>query len=443
MTTTRNSPQGQYKLRLFITGSTPRSTRAIENMRRICEENLRAATTSKCRRLSGSRGDQGLQIVATPTLVKILPEPLRRIIGDLSDRERVLAGLDRAARQIPAREQMTAKPDSRASIGQLASCRIGCAKRKKRWTPSATAKSTPSSSAAPGQQVYTLENADRPYRVLIEQMQEGAVTLTEDGTHPLLQSALCHAGRPIAGNRDRRVDRPFSGETRSSMRSVACWRGSRRRSARPNSRCWRRMVRSCRSISPSPISRSTIRCRGIVRRGHRPHAQPRAQPRVGAANLKLASEIDERAGPRTACSSRSMPRRWAAGISISQRHLSRSARYDQIFGYAHRCKPWFRTGDDAVAVCAEDRAAVKEIFRGPRRGLDRIRERIRRPATARSAGCRSRAAPFMWTAYRCASPASFPTSPNAGRSKNSCARRRRWRRSASSPAASRTTSTTC
>ena len=85
----------RYKLRLFITGSTPRSTRAIENMRRICNENLQGRYDLEVVDVYQNPGaTRELQIVATPTLVKILPEPLRRIIGDLSDEERVLAGLN-------------------------------------------------------------------------------------------------------------------------------------------------------------------------------------------------------------------------------------------------------------------------------------------------------------------------------------------------------------
>ena len=87
--------EGYYKLRLFITGSTPRSTRAIENMRRICEENLQGRYDLEVIDVyENPEATKELQVVATPTLVKILPEPLRRIIGDLSDTERVFAGLD-------------------------------------------------------------------------------------------------------------------------------------------------------------------------------------------------------------------------------------------------------------------------------------------------------------------------------------------------------------
>jgi circadian clock protein KaiB len=84
-----------YKLQLFITGSTPRSTRAIENMRRICDQNLRGRYDLEVIDVyQNPEATKDMQIVATPTLVKILPEPLRRIIGDLSDNDRVLAGLN-------------------------------------------------------------------------------------------------------------------------------------------------------------------------------------------------------------------------------------------------------------------------------------------------------------------------------------------------------------
>jgi circadian clock protein KaiB len=90
-----DGPNDHYKLRLFVTGSTPRSVRAIANMRRICEENLSGRYDLEVVDVyENPDATRELQIVATPTLVKILPEPLRRIIGDLSDRERVLAGLN-------------------------------------------------------------------------------------------------------------------------------------------------------------------------------------------------------------------------------------------------------------------------------------------------------------------------------------------------------------
>jgi circadian clock protein KaiB len=90
-----NPTAGRYKLRLFVTGATPRSIRAIENMHRICEESLEGRYDLEVVDVyQNPELTRDLQIVATPTLVKILPEPLRRIIGDLSNKERVLAGLN-------------------------------------------------------------------------------------------------------------------------------------------------------------------------------------------------------------------------------------------------------------------------------------------------------------------------------------------------------------
>jgi circadian clock protein KaiB len=88
-------PTHRYVLRLFVTGTTTRSQRAIANLRRICEEELAGRFDLEIIDVyQNPQATQDLQVVATPTLVKVLPEPVRRIIGDLSDRERVLAGLN-------------------------------------------------------------------------------------------------------------------------------------------------------------------------------------------------------------------------------------------------------------------------------------------------------------------------------------------------------------
>ena len=84
-----------WNLRLYIAGSTPRSVAALVNLKRICEEHLRGRyqieviDLRKNPQLAG-----GDQILAVPTLVRRLPEPIKKIIGDLSDEERVLVGLD-------------------------------------------------------------------------------------------------------------------------------------------------------------------------------------------------------------------------------------------------------------------------------------------------------------------------------------------------------------
>ena len=91
--------QGKYLLRLYVTGTTGRSVRAIQNVRRICEEHLHGLYDLEVvdiyKNLPLARGDQ---IIAAPTLIKRLPVPLRRLIGDMSDEQRVLVGLDIRAR---------------------------------------------------------------------------------------------------------------------------------------------------------------------------------------------------------------------------------------------------------------------------------------------------------------------------------------------------------
>lgn len=84
-----------YLLRLYVTGSTPQSVRAIENIKKICEEHLKGRYELEVIDLYQKPGlANGEQIIAAPTLIKKLPQPLRRIIGDMSNTERVLVGLD-------------------------------------------------------------------------------------------------------------------------------------------------------------------------------------------------------------------------------------------------------------------------------------------------------------------------------------------------------------
>jgi circadian clock protein KaiB len=84
-----------YVLRLYVTGMTPRSTRAVENVRQICEEHLQGRYDLEVIDIYQQPIlAKGEQILAAPTLIKKLPLPLRRVIGDLSNTERVLLGLD-------------------------------------------------------------------------------------------------------------------------------------------------------------------------------------------------------------------------------------------------------------------------------------------------------------------------------------------------------------
>jgi circadian clock protein KaiB len=85
----------RYVLRLYVTGMTPRSLVAIESTKRTCEEFLQGRYDLEVIDISKQPAlAQGEQIIAAPTLIKQLPLPLRRLVGDLSNQERVLFGLD-------------------------------------------------------------------------------------------------------------------------------------------------------------------------------------------------------------------------------------------------------------------------------------------------------------------------------------------------------------
>lgn len=85
----------KYDLRLYVAGQTPRSLQALTNLKRICDEHLegnyRVEIIDLLQKPQLAAGDQ---ILAIPTLVRTIPKPARKIIGDLSNTERVLIGLD-------------------------------------------------------------------------------------------------------------------------------------------------------------------------------------------------------------------------------------------------------------------------------------------------------------------------------------------------------------
>jgi circadian clock protein KaiB len=97
-------PNGaQYRLRLFVTGTTPRSARAIQNIRAICENHLPGRYDLEVIDIyQHPEHVKAEQIVVTPTLVKQFPLPLRKLIGDLSDTARALDALDIVPHQLSA-----------------------------------------------------------------------------------------------------------------------------------------------------------------------------------------------------------------------------------------------------------------------------------------------------------------------------------------------------
>jgi circadian clock protein KaiB len=91
----RKLRQSRYVLRLYINDSTPKSQRAVENLQRVCDEHLQGRYNLEVidihRHANLARDEQ---IIAVPTLIKRLPAPLQRLVGDMSDLKKVLFGLD-------------------------------------------------------------------------------------------------------------------------------------------------------------------------------------------------------------------------------------------------------------------------------------------------------------------------------------------------------------
>ena len=97
MSTRKNDPShnpDKWELRLYTAGQTPKSLAALKNLKKVCEEHLAGRyEVEVIDLLKNPRLAKDDQIVAIPTLVRKLPQPMRKIIGDLSDTERTLVGL--------------------------------------------------------------------------------------------------------------------------------------------------------------------------------------------------------------------------------------------------------------------------------------------------------------------------------------------------------------
>jgi circadian clock protein KaiB len=94
-TATRKAASRRYLLKLYVAGQSPKSVNAIVNIKKLCEANLQGRYVLEVIDLyQQPQLAQGEQIIAVPTLIRELPSPLRRVIGDMSSSERVLLGLD-------------------------------------------------------------------------------------------------------------------------------------------------------------------------------------------------------------------------------------------------------------------------------------------------------------------------------------------------------------
>ena len=95
MKTGKQGGKAEWQLRLYVAGQTARSVAALDNLKRVCETHLAGRYDIEVvDLLANPKLAAGDQILAVPTLVRKVPEPIRKIIGDLSNEERVLVGLD-------------------------------------------------------------------------------------------------------------------------------------------------------------------------------------------------------------------------------------------------------------------------------------------------------------------------------------------------------------
>jgi len=91
----KESGKKKYLLRLYVTGQTPRSVTSIDNLKRFCEEHLKGQYDMEVIDIYQQPAlASENQIIAAPTLIKKLPLPLRRLVGDFSNQDRVMSGLD-------------------------------------------------------------------------------------------------------------------------------------------------------------------------------------------------------------------------------------------------------------------------------------------------------------------------------------------------------------
>ncbi|WP_158881014.1 PAS domain-containing sensor histidine kinase [Rhodanobacter sp. L36] len=230
-----------------------------------------------------------------------------------------------------------------------------------------------------GQQVYTLENADRPYRVLIEQMQEGAVTLSE---HGLMLYCNQRFATLVGAERESLIGEPIerfvvSTETSAFHRLMDSGRGARRSAEFMLQAADGSRVPVNVSIADLKVDAQMPRvlC-GVVT--DLTHSRERSHE-LAAANMQLASEIDERRraedGLQLALDAADMGN-WE--LNLVNDVVTRSARYDQIFGYTAGERTW-EWPTMLSQFLPDDREAVDvEFARAKRTGFIDFERRIRR-----------------------------------------------------------------
>lgn len=181
-----------WRLTLYVNGASPRSAEAIVAIRRFCDEDLGGRVDLKVVDVAEHPALMKKDhILALPTLVKHSPGPLRHLVGNLTDTARVRAALDLGAIQVhldgvtpdhSSRNVTGAEESHESAESQLAELVRQVAHLQEALDAVSNGGVDVLVLGAPeSEQVYTLTNADRPYRVIVERMGEGAVTVSDRG----------------------------------------------------------------------------------------------------------------------------------------------------------------------------------------------------------------------------------------------------------------------
>lgn len=168
----------RFVLRLYVSGMTPYSRSAIENVKKICQEHLAGHYELKIIDIYQQPIlAREAQIIAAPTLIKESPAPLRRFIGDMSQTERILHWL---GLQPKPTDLIKSRVELLVEIEEMNQC-LEETRETLRAIRSAEVDSLVVSRPE-GEQIFSLQGAEQPYRVLVETMSEGAAAIAPDGT---------------------------------------------------------------------------------------------------------------------------------------------------------------------------------------------------------------------------------------------------------------------
>jgi PAS domain S-box-containing protein len=184
------------ELTLFVRGASDLSARAITNARALCDVHLGGRSRLTVVDVHGdSAGSLGKELLVTPTLVRNLPLPVRTVVGDLSDVDKVLLALQLRGDDVDARDgdardgsvgagkwtHLNPEPDASSKWSADVLVRLAEAEDTLRSIAAGEVDAFVVADGDDGQRVFTLETADRPYRMFVENMRDGAATISSTG----------------------------------------------------------------------------------------------------------------------------------------------------------------------------------------------------------------------------------------------------------------------